>query len=156
MPAPWLRLRAAAFDERVKRLVFLAAFMPDSRSSYVSYLPPGDLPPYVGLRDDGTMAVPEGPGRIHFYADCPEDIASWAEARLTPQSQSVLGPEVGQASWRTIPSTYVLATEDQALPPGFQRTFSAQATDVVEIASSHSPMLSKPSELADILVAICG
>lgn len=141
-------ISAATFPSTVSRLVFLGAFMPDSARSYVSYLPPGPLPPYVGLRDDGTMTVPDGRARPAFYLDCPDDLAAWAESQLRPQSQAVLGPEVTVASWRSIPSTYVVLTEDQALPPDFQRMFAAQATDTVEFASSHSPFLSRPRDLA--------
>ncbi len=146
----------ATFDNRVRRLVFLGAFMPDSGRSYVSYLPPGSLPPYVGLRADGTSAVPEGLGRIHFYGDCTPEVAAWAESMLTPQSQSVLEPKAGEASWRSIPSTYILCTLDQALPPDFQRMFAEQADEVIEIESSHSPMFSRPAELAEILARIAG
>lgn len=144
----------ARFSSNVERLVYLAAFMPDSGRSYVSYLPPGPLPPYVGMRNDGTFAVPAGQAIPHFYHDCTADIATWAEAQLRLQSQKVLGPAVAQASWRTIPSTYVLTTEDRALPPDFQRQFVAQAENVHEIATSHSPMLSQPELLADLLVEI--
>ncbi|MEZ4552858.1 MAG: alpha/beta hydrolase [Dehalococcoidia bacterium] len=146
----------ATFDGRVRRLVFLCAFMPDNGRSYVSYLPPGGLPPYVGLREDGTSAVPAGLGRIHFYGDCSPEVAAWAESRLRPQSQSVLDPTAGYASWRNIPSAYILCTLDQALPPDFQRMFAAQADEVIEMESSHSPMLSRPGELADILVRLAG
>jgi pimeloyl-ACP methyl ester carboxylesterase len=144
----------ASFGRNVSSLVFLAAFMPDTGRSYVSYLPPGPLPPYVGLRDDGTFAVPEGQSRDAFYADCSTDIASWANDRLRLQPQAVLGAPVTEASWRRLPSTYVVTTEDHALPPDFQRMFAAQAGDVREFASSHSPFLSRPDDLAELLVDV--
>jgi len=144
----------ARFGPGVKRLIYLCAFMPDSGRSYVSYLPPGPLPPYVQLRDDGTFAVPAGASRAAFYADCTTEMAEWADRKLRPQSQAVLGPAVIEASWRSIPSTYVVATEDQALPPDFQRMFAVQAQAVREFASSHSPFLSRPDDLADLFVSI--
>jgi pimeloyl-ACP methyl ester carboxylesterase len=144
----------ARFGDNVRRLVFLCAFMPDSGRSYVSYLPPGPLPPYVGMRDDGTFAVPDGKAHEHFYADCAPGLSAWATARLRPQSQAVLGPPVTAASWRSIPSTYVVTTQDQALPPDFQRMFAAQADEVREFASSHSPFLSRPDDLAELLISV--
>lgn len=144
----------ATFGDRVRHLVYLAAFMPDSDRSYVSYLPPGDLPPYVGMRDDGTMAVPEGQATPFFYGDCPDDVARWATERLTPQSQSVLTGVTRHAAWRVVPSTYIVAARDEAIPPDLQRVFAAQAGEAIEIESSHSPMLSKPGELADHLARI--
>ncbi len=144
----------ARFGANVRRLIFLAAFMPDTGRSYVSYLPPGPLPPYVGLRGDGTMAVPAEEARGAFYADCTPEVAAWAEARLRLQSQSVMGPPITRASWRDIPAGYIVATADRALPPDFQRMFAAQAADIREIASSHSPMLSQPDALAATLIAM--
>lgn len=144
----------AAFGGNVRRLVFLCAFMPDTGRSYVSYLPPGPLPPYVGLRDDGTFSVPDGQAHEHFYADCAPDLSAWATVRLRPQSQTVLGPSVTAASWRSKPSTYIVTTQDRALPPDFQRMFAAQADEVREFASSHSPFLSRPDDLADLLISI--
>lgn len=147
---------AARFGAGVRHLVFLAAFMPDSGRSYVSYLPPGPLPDYVGLRDDGTFAVPDGKARGAFYHDCPDEIAGWAEALLVPQSQAVLGPAVPAASWRHIPSTYIVTADDRALPPDFQRQFAPQAGAQRIIAASHSPMLSQPRALAAMLADIAG
>jgi pimeloyl-ACP methyl ester carboxylesterase len=147
-------LSEATFGGNVRRLVFLAAFMPDTGRNYVSYLPPGPLPPYVGLRDDGTFAVPAGESLNAFYLDCSPEIAAWANEQLRPQSQKVLGHEITKASWHDIASTYVVTTQDHALPPDFQRMFAAQADDVREFASSHSPFLSRPDDLAALFVSI--
>lgn len=144
----------ASFRHNVKKLVFLAAFMPDSGRSYVSYLPPGPLPPYVGLKDNGTFEVAEGLALEFFYHDCAPEVAKWAEQQLRPQSQAVLAGTVSTASWRQLPSTYVLALNDRVLPPDFQRQFTGQASHALEIASSHSPMLSMPDELAEMLAGL--
>jgi pimeloyl-ACP methyl ester carboxylesterase len=144
----------AAYGPNVRRLVYLAALMPDRGRSYVSYLTPGPLPPYVGLRDDGTMAVPEGQSHPSFYADCSPDLSAWASSKLRLQSQAVLGSENTRAAWREIPAAYIVCTQDQALPPDFQRMFAVQAGDVREFASSHSPFLSRPDDLAELLVSI--
>lgn len=144
----------AKFSENVRRLVFLAAFMPGDGRTYPSYLPPGPLPRYVGVNDDGTMSVPPGESREAFYHDCLAEVAAWADARLRPQSQAVLSVPIGRASWHDIPTTYIVASEDRAIPPFLQREFAAGANEVREIRSSHSPMLSRPDVLAEILADI--
>lgn len=141
----------ARFGSNLRRLVYLAAFMPDANRTYVSYLPPGPLPPYVELREDGTFVVPEGQARPSFYHDCTDQVAAWAEARLRPQSQSVLSANLTRAAWRAHPATYIVATDDRALPPDFQRSFAPQAASTREINSAHFPMLSRPAELAELL-----
>lgn len=144
----------AAYGPDVKRLVYVGAFMPDAGRSSVSYLPPGPLAPYIGLRDDGTMEVPAGQAVPSFYHDCAADVAAAAEARLCLQSQAVLGPSATRAAWRDIPSTYVVTTLDQALPADFQRMFAAQATEAFDFEASHSPFLSRPDDFAALLVRI--
>lgn len=144
----------ASFGPTVARLVYLGAFMPDAGRSYVSYLPPGALPPYVDVRQDGTLAVAEGTAIPYFYPDCDPELAQWAEGQLRPQSQRVVTPTVTTAAWRSTPTTYVLLTDDRVVPPELQRVFAAQAESVVEFASSHSPFLSRTADLADLLIEI--
>jgi pimeloyl-ACP methyl ester carboxylesterase len=146
----------ATYRPNVKRLVYLGAFMPDTGRPFISYLPPGPLPPYVGIHEDGTTRVPDGLSSTFFYADCAPDLVAWADARLRLQSQAVFAPAITKAAWRDIPSTYILLTQDQALPPDFQRMFAAQADDVREFASSHSPFLSRPDDFAELLASIAG
>ena len=54
-------------------------------------------------------------------------------------------------AWRERPTTYILCTEDHGVPVALQRNFAAQTDAVVEIPRSHSPFLSAPGELAEIL-----
>lgn len=144
----------ARYGANVGRLIYLGAFMPDTGRSYASYLPEGPLPPYVGLRDDGAMEVPQGESVPAFYADCDPETAQWATEQLRLQSQQVLGPAITDAAWRRAPSSYIVLKQDRALPPDFERMFAAQADETFEFDSSHSPFLSRPDDLASLLVAI--
>ena len=56
----------------------------------------------------------------------------------------------------------LVCTEDQAVPLALQRRFireidavSTAPTTVVELATSHSPFLSAPEELAATIVSAC-
>ncbi|MEV0592437.1 hypothetical protein [Nonomuraea cavernae] len=61
-----------------------------------------------------------------------------------------------------MPRTYIVCTRDMAIRPGLQAKFIAEAdaaypdnpTSVVTLDASHSPFLSKPGELADILIPL--
>lgn len=143
----------ATYARNVRRLIYLAAFMPDTGRNYVSYLPPGPLPPYVGLREDGSFEVPQGQSKTAFYADCTDEVAGWAEAQLRLQSQAVMAPGITAAAWHDLPTTYIVTTQDQALPPDFQGMFAQQADKVYHFEASHSPMLSRPADLADLLIS---
>jgi pimeloyl-ACP methyl ester carboxylesterase len=58
------------------------------------------------------------------------------------------------AAWRDRPSTYVVCTDDRALPVPLQRSCADRVGTVVEIPTSHSPFLSRPDELARMLAAL--
>jgi pimeloyl-ACP methyl ester carboxylesterase len=56
---------------------------------------------------------------------------------------------------------YVVCTQDRVVPEALQRRFvreidavSAKPTRVVELRASHSPFLSRPAELADVIAAV--
>ena len=52
------------------------------------------------------------------------------------------------AAWRERPTTYVVCTDDRALPVPLQRSAAARIGNTIEMATSHSPFLSRPDDLA--------
>jgi pimeloyl-ACP methyl ester carboxylesterase len=85
-----------------------------------------------------------------FYADVHPDLAAAAITRLRPQSLG-LGDPVTHAGWGDKPSTYVVCTQDEAVHPDVQRFFAGRCTTSEEWACSHSPMLSRPDDVATLL-----
>jgi pimeloyl-ACP methyl ester carboxylesterase len=57
----------------------------------------------------------------------------------------------GAPARQSIPSTYVVCTEDRALPPAAQREMATRADAVVEWPTDHSPFLTRPAELAALI-----
>jgi hypothetical protein len=57
-------------------------------------------------------------------------------------------------AWRARPSTYVVCTEDFGVHPDLQRVLARRCTTTVEWPASHSPFLSMPDRLVDLLTAI--
>jgi hypothetical protein len=100
---------------------------------------------------DGLMSVSAGWGSKLFYSDCPPEVAADAESRLQPQSVASFGQEVTTTTWRTIHSTYFICTDDQSVAPAAQRRWAQLVHDSVEIRSGHSPMLSRPQHVADLI-----
>jgi pimeloyl-ACP methyl ester carboxylesterase len=59
---------------------------------------------------------------------------------------------MGVPAWRTLPSWYLVATDDQALLPDAERLFATRmGATTVEIPSSHVAMVSHPSEVAELI-----
>lgn len=114
----------------------------------------GNPPPIWDLNQEtGFVDIVVDPREL-FYHDLPQDEGThWVE-RLLKQSIRGLteGAQDAYAGWKEVPIWYLVTTEDKALPVEAQRIFLQSARDsgaditVREIASSHSPMLSRPSE----------
>jgi pimeloyl-ACP methyl ester carboxylesterase len=142
--------------QNVARLVYLCAFMPLEGQSLVA-AGGGKQAPWIQMLEGGLMLPdPSRTGEL-FYGDCAADVQEWARSRIRPQASATTLEPVAHPSWRNIPSTYVVCTQDRAMPVEAQRNgFAPRATEVVELESSHSPFLSQPQVVADLLAVRAG
>jgi pimeloyl-ACP methyl ester carboxylesterase len=61
---------------------------------------------------------------------------------------------MGVPAWRSLPSWYLVADGDQAIPPDAERQFAARmGADTVEVASNHVAMVSHPDEALERITA---
>jgi pimeloyl-ACP methyl ester carboxylesterase len=151
----------AAGHPAVRRVVFLAALMLDVGESVSRSIPaPSGDPPepesLVGaamrFSDDGAvMTIDRDAAPAVFFGDCDDDDVEWALARLGKQPAASFRQAIDAAAWRSIPSTYVVCTGDRAIPPSLQHAFAQRATETVVFPTSHSPFLSRPDLLVDLL-----
>jgi hypothetical protein len=136
--------------------VFLAAFQTDEGEDMATLLmrEPSALTTALAVGADGVTV---DRSRLHevFYADSDPSVAESLAARLRPMPLDDPGIMTGAPAWRSVPSTYVVCTRDNALSPGTQRFLAARAGQVVEWDTDHSPFLTRPGELADLLAARC-
>ncbi|WBP90532.1 alpha/beta fold hydrolase [Kitasatospora cathayae] len=125
--------------------VYLAAFQLDAGESMSTFLG-------TPVPDDGTGQAPPYPdSRRILFDDVPGADADRAVTRLRPQSVRSFTEPVTTAGWRTVPSSYIVCDRDQALEPSRQRELAGRAGSVHRLASSHSPFLSMPRQLATLL-----
>jgi pimeloyl-ACP methyl ester carboxylesterase len=76
----------------------------------------------------------------------------WAEQR--PFSQEAFESLSGEPAWKTIPSWYLVATQDHAIPPATQRFMAGRAhATVSQVKASHVPMVSKPAATMKVILA---
>jgi len=142
----------------VQHLVYVCALAVDSgRSAADSVdgeLPATDLADWFQIADDGTVTVtPDEVVRI-FYADCDPADAADALERLRPIAFQCFTDTVTHAAWHDTPSTYAICGADAAIHPELQRVLAKQCTNVVEWPTSHSPFLSQPALVSDLLVGL--
>jgi len=139
----------AGAHDNVAHLVYLCAFVLDAGESLVDNPAPaaaGVLESSMRVEGGSVVVDPDG-AREAFYGDCAEQPVD----RLVPHSVTAFNVEVTAGAWRDKPSTYVLCTQDQAIHPDRQRFFADRCSSVVALEASHSPMLSMPSRVAEII-----
>lgn len=92
---------------------------------------------------------------VAFLHDVPRALADEAMSRERPIAATSADEPWPLDAWPNVPTKYVLCTEDRFFPPALMRRLAADRlglTDVDEIAASHTVALSRPTELADVLV----
>jgi pimeloyl-ACP methyl ester carboxylesterase len=105
----------------------------------------------IVAQPDGTMTVSPDLAVACFYNDCDAETARDAIARLGPQPAATLADVPQAVAWRERPSTYVVCTDDRAVPPALQRAMAARCTSTVDWPTSHSPFLSAPERVATLM-----
>ena len=142
----------------VEQLVFLTAFTLDTGESVVANALTGggdDMKLAAALQFDGdTISVQPERAVEFFYHDCADDVAASACGQLRPMSMAAMGGVIGAPAWREKPASYVVCTDDRALPVALQRSCAARVGTVREMPTSHSPFLSRPGDLAQLLAEI--
>jgi pimeloyl-ACP methyl ester carboxylesterase len=136
-------------------LVYIAAFGLDEGESLGALLSQG--PPTPALAHLFTDArgfnwISADDFVNHFAADVDPTKAKVLYAVQQPLTGSALGEVMRVPAWKTLPSWYLVAQNDETLPPDAQRQFAARmGATTVEIPSSHVPMVSHPNEVADLI-----
>lgn len=89
-----------------------------------------------------------------FFNDCPSDLQDWAVSKFRLQRRSPNEPEL--AEWPKLDQEYILCTKDLVVNPSWSRyaTKYVLGIDPIEFQSGHSPFLSRPRELASLLISL--
>ncbi len=103
---------------------------------------------------DGGLTGNDDP-YVSFFHDVPRALAEQAMSneRAHPSNTAMVRPWP-LAVWPDVPTRFVVCTEDRFFPADFLRRTVHDRLDITpdEIAASHCVALSRPKELADILV----
>ena len=69
-----------------------------------------------------------------------------------PLHTNALGDVMGAPAWRSLPSWYLVAENDEAIPPDAERLFAQRmGATTVEVASSHVAMVSHPGDVVGLI-----
>ena len=146
-------ITAAGSDERVAGLVYIAAVAPDVGETVQSQLDkyPTDIFGRVEVADGRAWMLPNG---VEYFAgDLPEEEQKlvWA-THYAPVADLFQQQKLDRTPWKSKPSWFIVAKNDHTVHPDLQRFLAKRmGATVVEVASSHVPMLSQPNAVLDVI-----
>jgi pimeloyl-ACP methyl ester carboxylesterase len=137
-------------------LVYIAAFGLEEGESLGGGLPDPPPPAIANLEFDerGYAWLPEDDYVGHFAADVDPVRARVMHAVQQPLAGSAFEDTMGTPAWKSLPSWYLVAANDEALPPeGQQQIASRMGATTAEVESSHVAMVSHPDAVAELIEA---
>ncbi len=151
----------AGNHEKVRSLVYIAAFAPDKGESVSSLLadpPPGAPVPPILPPNQGFLFLDRGKFAASFAADVPRAQAEFMADSQVPWGVDALNGAISQPAWRAKPAWYLVSGDDRMIPPPAQRTMAERigATTVEVPGASHSVYISHPAAVADLIRQAAG
>jgi pimeloyl-ACP methyl ester carboxylesterase len=156
--------QAASGDPDVKALVYVAAFaldgnelLSDLANRPVAHpLPPLPTLPVQSKQPDGTtqtdIYLDPSHFRARFAGDLPRRVAADLAATQPPTSAATFASKLTvEPAWKTIPSWYLVAKQDQAIAPDLERFMARRIhARTSQINGSHAVYISHPKAVADL------
>jgi pimeloyl-ACP methyl ester carboxylesterase len=139
----------------VAGLVYIAAFGLDEGESLGGLLsqgPPTPAAEHLFTDAHGFGWLSEDDFVNHFAADVDPVQAKVMYAVQQPLAGAVYTVVMGKPAWKALPTWYLVATDDEAIPPDAERQFASRmGATTVEVPSSHVAMVSHPDEVARLI-----
>jgi pimeloyl-ACP methyl ester carboxylesterase len=136
-------------------LVYVAAFGIDQGESLGGLLSQGPVPAALEhqmVDERGFVWLSEDDFTGHFAADVDAPRARVMFAVQQPLHKSTFEDVMGVPAWKSLPTWYLVSTQDEAIPPDAERLFAQRmGASIVEVASSHVAMVSHPAEVAGLV-----
>ena len=137
-------------------LVYIAAFGLDEGESIGGLLAQGGPPTpalaHLDIDKQGFAWLPENDFVYHFAADVDAAAARVMYAVQQPLATSTFGDVMGIPAWKSCPSWFLVAEDDQAIPPEAERQFAKRMGAVtVAIPAGHLAMVSHPDDVAQLI-----
>lgn len=150
---PWTAKLAG--PERLTSIVYLAAYVPAPRQSLLS-----------SFQDDPSMFNPDWVGKNpmddavaaeFLFHDCSAAVLPWAlSTRRLTVARGAMSEYLPDDLAAEIPAQFIACRDDRTLAPDWMRQASRERLGIepIEIDGGHCPQVSRPEELADMLVSI--
>lgn len=146
----------AGTHDKVKALVYVAAFAPSAGQSVVDvskdYPTPSGFSHIVADKDGFLTLTLEGVQK-HLAQDVPAPQTQLMFATQTPIRGKNFEEKISVPAWQTKPSWYVVSTHDYMLQPALQVAMAQKiSARVTTLQAGHAPHLSQPAEIARVIL----
>jgi pimeloyl-ACP methyl ester carboxylesterase len=136
-------------------LVYVAAFGLDEGESIGALLnqgPPSPALAHLDIDQQGFAWLPEHDFVNHFAADVERARAKVMHAVQQPLAGSALSEVMSLPAWKSLPTWYLVAKGDQAIPPDAERLFARRmGATTVEVETNHVAMVSHPDDVVQLV-----
>jgi pimeloyl-ACP methyl ester carboxylesterase len=144
----------------VAGLVYIAAFGLDEGESLGALQaqgPPSPALEHLDVDQRGFAWLPEDDFTGHFAADVEPARARAMYAVQQPIATSAFADVMGAPAWKSAPSWFLVAQNDEAIPPDAERQFARRmGAETVEVPSSHVAMVSHPDDVVALIEQAAG
>jgi pimeloyl-ACP methyl ester carboxylesterase len=156
----------AGVHASVHRLVYLCALaidgletcstaiVDDAEKLDLSFDDMPDLSAGLSVSDDGVITLEPSIAAAALYNGCGVELTEWAMSKLGPQRMESMQQGPTAVAWREKPAIYVVCSADKIVHPGLQRVMAKRCTESLEWDSGHSPFLSMPDRVVDLLLQL--
>ena len=139
----------------VAGMVYIAAFGLDQGESLGALLSQGPVTPalaHLSIDKQGFGWLAEDDFVNHFAADVDPVKAKVMYAVQQALAASAFQDVMGVPAWKSLPTWYMVAADDQAIPPDAERLFARRmGATTVEVPSSHVVMVSHPDDVVQLI-----
>ena len=138
-------------------LVYIAAFGIDEGESLGGLLAQGPPTPALAhqfVDEQGFVWLTEDDFVNHFARDVDPVKAKALYAVQQPLAASAFNDVMSVPAWKSLPSWYLVAQDDQALPADAERMFANRmGATTIEVPGGHLAMVSHPAEVVNLTEA---
>lgn len=157
---------AALADPDVQALVYVDAFAPaegeavgqivGASTSALNVPDPTTVFNFVAypgaVNDDVDVYLKDETFADYFAQDVPPAVRAVLAAGQKPAAFFTNLEPSGPPAWASLPSWYVLGTQDLVIPPDTQRAQAERAgSHITEVKAGHLPMISKPLGVVKVI-----
>ena len=147
---------AAANEERVKALVYVAALAPNEGETVAQVFyrdQPHPLAPKLSPDEEGWIWMPdEGFSNAFAHHATPDQIAV-CKAVQRPIALKCIQEPAPKPAWRSKPSWFLIAEEDRMINPQTQHLMADRMRATTRsLPVDHTPLLSAPETVVDVIL----